>query len=129
MAEVLIIEHEERSSDASNDVGMEYQAEKQGNALQWLSENRQLNDLQLFAHVSAEVQLSLAVALRTDRIGFPEGSNALGKHHGRRPAKEIDIGHVEVRTRLTLIFYNRNLICKRGYSHMCLHFISCWHTT
>lgn len=96
MAEVLTIEHD--SSEVASDVCLEHDVEQPRNAAQWLSENRRFNDQQLFAHVTAEVQFALSGALRTDRVGFPEGSNALGKHHGRRPAKKIDNGHVEVRT-------------------------------
>lgn len=99
MAEVLTIEH--ASSELSSNACQEHHVEQQGNPVQWLSENRALNDHQLFAHVTAEVQLALSGTLRTDRVGFPEGSNALGKHHGRKPARKIDFGHVEVCTHKT----------------------------
>lgn len=96
MADVLTIEHEDRPWDQASEMVQDCPTEKQGNALEWLAENRQFNDHQLFAHVTAEVQLALAATLRAERVGFPDGSNALGKHHGRRPANTMDFGHVEV---------------------------------
>jgi hypothetical protein len=122
MAEVLRIEHEERYSDLANDAHLEY-PEKQGRALQWLSENRQLNDNQLFAHVTAEVQLALEATVRTESVSFPEGSNALGKHHGRRPAKKIDFGHVEVWTHLLAMPCQRTMYYRGG----CMYIICSLH--
>lgn len=118
MADILTIEHDERiSDDAVNYV--DNAAEKQGNAFQWISENRQLNDYQLFAHVTAEVQSALSSALKTERIGFPEGSNAFGKHHGRRAAKKIDFGHVEVQLTSDAVHYEQNSKATR----------QCWSTS
>jgi hypothetical protein len=112
MAEVLTIEHIENSKEELADADLEC-PEKPASALKWLTEKRQLNDNQMFAHVTAEVQLALAATLRTERVSFPEGSNALGKHHGRRPAMKIDYGHVEVRTHLSSMTRQLMMLCRK----------------